>query len=229
LAPDEEIGLPTDDDFADRTVFENRRPYRAADYVRFAQDSFNRWTEMMSATIREAGSRGAITVGQDEGGLTTRPSPSLHHHLVDFTSMHTWWLNDVLLWDGLLSKAAGTPLLISETGIMQRELLSGEALRGPEDFARQLSRKVGYAFACGAFGVVQWCYEVNPYMASDNEVAIGIKRVDGSYKPEQRVWQEFAEFVHRNRERFDSPAPPEVVVIVPSGDQFSPRDDATAA
>jgi hypothetical protein len=68
--------------------------------------------------------------------------------------MHTWWNNDALLWDGVLAKATGKPLLVSETGIMQREFLSGEAVRDSADFARLLSRKFGYAFAGGAFGVI---------------------------------------------------------------------------
>ena len=141
----------------------------------------------MTRAIRDGGSQGAITVGQDEAGLGTSPAPLFHHKSVHFTSMHTWWNNDALLWDGVLSKATGTPLLVSETGIMQRHRLSGEAVRSPEEFAALLSRKIAYAFAAGAFGVIQWCYETNPFMNSDNEAAIGAKRVDGSAKPEHAV------------------------------------------
>lgn len=223
LRPDEAIGLPTLDDFAERQVFESHRPYRARDYVWFAQEAFADWVRDMSGAIRNAGSAAAITVGQDEGGLVQRPSPLYHHDDVDFTSIHTWWFNDALMWDGLMAKAPRTPLLASETGIMQRELLSGEALRGPWEFAQLLSRKLGYAFAAGAFGMIQWCYEVNPYMASDNEVAIGLKRVDGSFKPEHRVMREFAAFLQRNRQRFDSLREPDVVLLMPSSDHFPPR------
>lgn len=227
LRPDEAIGLPTLEDFDDRTVFESRRPYRAAEYMHFASDAFADWARQMRAAIRAAGSQAAITVGQDEGGLMTRPNPLFHADAVEFTSMHTWWLNDALLWDGLAAKAGGKPLLVSETGVMQRELLSGEARRGPDDAARLLSRKIGYAFAARAFGAVQWCYDVNAYMVSDNEVAIGLRRVDGSYKPEHRVLREMAAFVHRNRARFESPRESDVVVIMPSAEAFSPRDEAT--
>jgi hypothetical protein len=223
LAPDEPIGLPTDDDFEDRHVFGEHRPYRAMDWVRFAQDAFAGWIREMTRAIRDAGSDAPITVGQDEGGLGQRPGPLFHHRAVDFTSIHTWWYNDALLWDGLMAKAAGKPLLVSETGVMQRELLSGEPLRDPDEAARLLSRKIGHAFASGAFGVVQWCYDVNPYMASDNEAAIGLRRPDGSYKPEHRILREFASFVRRNRERFESPAEPEVVLVLAAGDHFAPR------
>ena len=39
----------------------------------------------------------------------------------------------------------------------------------------------------------------------------------------------WAEFCARNRERLTAPPEPEVVLLVPSGDWFSPRDTATAA
>lgn len=229
LTATDAIGLPVIEDFDDRAVFEKRRPYRAADYVHFAQNSFADWVGDMSDAIGDAGSRSAITVGQDEGGLAQRPSPLFHHASIDFTSMHTWWLNDALLADGLGAKARGKPLLISETGIMQRELLSGEAIRGPEEAAKLLSRKIGYAFASRAYGVIQWCYDVNPYMASDNEVAIGLRRVDGSYKPEHQVLREAAAFVARNKSLFDGAVEPEIAIIVPTGDMWSPRDHAGEA
>ncbi len=159
LRTDEGIGVPKNDDFSDVWVVGDLRPYRALDFALFAQDAFARVEPRMRAALGEGGSAGAVTVGQDEGGLGTSPSPLFHHASVDFTCMHTWWNNDALLWDGLLAKGRGTPLLIGETGIMQRDFLSGEAVRTPGSFADLLSRKVGYAFAAGAFGVVQWCYE----------------------------------------------------------------------
>lgn len=229
LRPDEAIDLPADDDFTDVWVMGARRPYRALDYALFAQDAFERWIGQMRAAIREGGSQGAVTVGQDEAGLGTSPAPLFHHASVDFTSMHTWWANDALLWDGLVAKASGTPLLVSETGIMQRQRLSGEAVRSPDEFAALLSRKIGYAFASGAFGVIQWCYETNPFMNSDNEAAIGLKRVDGSVKPEHAVLGAAAAFVARNRLRFDGYAAPDVAIIVPTAEQLSPRSLSTFA
>jgi len=229
LRVDQSIDLPQDDDFMDAGIVGARRPYRALDYALFAQDAFERWIGDMKAAIREGGSSGAVTVGQDEAGLGTSPSPLFHHASVDFTSMHTWWNNDALLWDGMLSKAAGTPLLISETGIMQRHVLSGEAVRAPREFADLLSRKIGYAFASGAFGVVQWCYETNPFMDSDNEVAIGLKRVDGSVKPEHAVLADAARFIARNRGRFDGYIAPRVALIVPTAEQLSPRSVSSSA
>lgn len=223
LRADEPVTLPAEADFDDAQVFARRRPYRARDYIRFAQDAFRDWAVDLRRVIRAAGSDAAVTVGQDEGGLYDRPSPLYHATALDFASVHTWWFNDALWWDGVLSRPAGVPLLVSETGIMQRERLSGETVRALDDRARLLSRKLAYAFAAGAFGAVEWVYDVNPYMDSDNEVAIGLRRADGSYTPEHAVLVRYARFVRRSGARFDGPAPPDVVVLLPSADQYSPR------
>jgi len=229
LAPDAPIGVPVDGDFADVNIFGDRHPYRARDFARFAGDAFRDWALDLRQTIRDAGSRGAVSVGQDEGGLFDRPTPASHAAAVDFTSIHTWWLNDALVWDGLMARAPGKPLLVSETGIMRRELLSGAPLRTPEASAALLARKVGAAFAAGAFGAIEWVYDVNPYMDSDNEVAIGLRRPDGSYKPEHTVLRRFADFVYRNRARFDQPRDPDVVLVVPTAELRVPRPLGAAA
>jgi len=229
LLPDEAIGVPTEDDFVDREVMESHRPYRAKEYAHFAQDAFRDWVVQMTRAIRSANSRAPVTVGQDEGGLFERPSPLFHHDAVDFTSIHTWWFNDNLVWDGRMAKAAGKPMLVSESGIMQRELLSGEAIRSPETAAKLLERKIASAFAAGAFGLVQWCYQVNPYMASDNEVGIGIRRVDGSYKPELDVMRRWAGFFARVGPQLENYREPTSVVLLPSADLYSPRNLQTEA
>jgi hypothetical protein len=229
LRPDEPIGLPADRDFQDAYLPGPRRPYRALDYALFAQDAFADWVRQMRSALHEGGSTTAVTVGQDEAGLSTSPSPLFFHDAVSFASMHTWWNNDALIWDGVMAKPSGAPLLVSETGIMQHDLLSGEAVRNPEEFANLLSRKLVYAFAAGAFGVVEWVYDVNPYIANDNEAAIGLRRVDGSFKPEHGVLADVAGFVRRHRARFDGYVEPDVVLLVPTADLFSARDTATRA
>jgi len=223
LRPDEHIGLPSSRDFADTGAFEERRPCRARAWLRFAQDAFEGWIEDLSGAIREADPCALVTVGQDEGGLTERPSPLLHHRSLDFASIHTWWYNHEQLWDVTMARGRGTPLLVSETGIMQREDLAGVSRRTPASSAALLSRKIGYAFAGGAFGVVEWVYDVNPYIDLDNEAAIGLRRADGSYKPEHRVLREMAAFAARNRERFEGLQEPRNVMLVPFHDLWGPR------
>lgn len=229
LAPGAPIGVPADEDFDDAYAFTGRHPYRAADYTAFTKDAFAGWAASMRDAIRSAGSTTPITVGQDEGGLVVRPTPATHADAVDFTSMHTWWNNDAQLWDSVVAKVPDRPLIVSETGMMLREHLSRTAVRSPGDNAALLSRKLAYAFAAGASGVIQWCYDVNPFMNSDNEVHIGLKRVDGSVRPEHAVLGDVATFVARNAARFDGHVAPGVVVVVPSHEQHTPRDLATLA
>ncbi|MCC7169169.1 MAG: hypothetical protein IT459_01870 [Planctomycetes bacterium] len=223
LLPDEPIGLPAIEDFDDGTTFGSKRPYRAQDWLRFANGAFRDWCFAMRKAVRDAGSPMAITVGQDEGGLLQRPHPQLMADALEYTSIHTWWWNDRLVFDGLAAKRRGKPMLVSETGVMNRELLSGDALRSLDDAKDLLERKLAAAFAAGAFGVVQWCWDVNPYMASDNECAIGIHRVDGSYKPEWKALARVAEFVAATRDEFDGYAEPSTVVVMSDVDRFSPR------
>lgn len=223
LLPDEPIGLPALEDFDDGTTFGSKRPYRAQDWLRFANDAFRDWCFAMRQAVRDAGSPMAITVGQDEGGLLQRPHPQLMADALEYTSIHTWWWNDRLVFDGLAAKRRGKPMLVSETGVMNRELLSGDALRSLDDAKDLLERKLAAAFAAGAFGVVQWCWDVNPYMASDNECAIGIHRVDGSYKPEWKALARVAEFVAATRPRFGGYFEPPLAIVMSDADRFSPR------
>jgi hypothetical protein len=66
-------------------------------------------------------------------------------------------------------------------------------------------------------------------MASDNEVAIGLRRVDGSYKPEHAVVRQFAAFFDAHRDQFDGYVEPDVALIIPASEMFSPRDTGTGA
>lgn len=230
IAPDVAIDLPTDDDFAEPHLFGDAKPYRARDWLRFAQHAFTAWADDLRRVIDlQSGRTQPVTVGQDEGGLVERPHPQLHADAVDFTSIHTWWLNDALLWDAVCAKVTDKPLLVSETGVMGRERLDGEAHRSDADTAALLSRKIGYAFAGGACGVVQWCLDVNPYMPSDNEVAIGARRADGSVKPELDELGAFASFIRRNRKHLDGRVQPDTVVLIPHADGFPPRGVSIAA
>ncbi len=76
------------------------------DYQRFAQDAYRGWVVELRDAIRATGSRQLLTADQDEGGGTDRPSPQYFGDAIDFTTTHTWWMNDVVLWDSLVAIAA---------------------------------------------------------------------------------------------------------------------------
>ena len=67
----------------------------------------------------------------------------------------------------------------------------------PEVEADQLERKIAVSFAQGA-GALEWVWNVNAYMANDNEIPIGAVRPDGTEKPEARVLAGYAAFAAKS-------------------------------
>ena len=140
----------------------------------------------MRATIRAAGGDVLVTLGQDEGGIHERATQQVLGEALDYRPSITWWKNDDLLWDGVLTKVIGKPSLHQETGLMRLEHVDGTPWRTPEEAARLLERKLGYAFAARGTGVVEWVWNINPYMPLDEETTIGLFRPDGTAKPGAR-------------------------------------------
>jgi hypothetical protein len=228
--PGEGLSLPRLEDFGDKNLFGATRPNKAADYKRFAQAAFTRWVRDISGAIRANGNRAQlITVGQDEGGATERPNPLLFGEAVDFTGTHTWWNNDALLWDALVSKRPDRAALVGETGLMTYERLDGGAWRDETAAHNLLERKLALAFAGGGAGFVQWLWNTNVYMPIDNEAGIGFLRADGTVKPEFDAFGRLARFVGRHRDLFQNRTLEDVVVVVPQSQLFSVRDFAAAA
>jgi hypothetical protein len=228
--PDEALALPRLQEFGDRNIFEGLRPLKAMEYRLFANDVFNRWAREMVATIREAGGpQQLVTVGQDEGGTGERPAPMFHGPLVDFTSNHTWWLNDDLLWDSVVTKTPNRPNLISETGIMFYERIDGSAWRTEDEARDLLERKLVLATATDTAGFIEWIWNTNPYMPLDNEAAIGLLRTDGSAKPELEVLEGISRFVAESVRDLGPREPEPVVMVIPHSHMFSVRNFATAA
>ena len=230
--------LPATSDFDDRQIFENSHPMRALDFRLFSQEIFNRWVREMSEVIRQNGNpKQLITVGQEEGGAFERPNPQFHWKDMDFTCMHTWWLNDDLLWDGLVSKTPEKPNVIEETGIMFAENPDRTYRRTEKDCRNLLERKFVMGFASGAAGVIQWIWNTNVYMTSDNEVAIGFNRADLTIKPELEVllpmatfWREARQYLTKRGEPRSSGRKPEnVCMVIPHSNMFSVRNHASAA
>ena len=99
--------------------------------------------------------------------------------------MHNWWANDDLVWDSVMARNRRTKAsLIEETGIMFYEKMDGSAWRTEEEARNLLERKLAISFAAQGAGFVQWIWNANCYMNSDNEAAIGFHRADQTAKPE---------------------------------------------
>jgi hypothetical protein len=220
--------LPRLEDFESPNIFDDRRPLKTLDYRLFAQDMFARWVRTMTAAIRSNGNqKQLITVGQDEGSLGDGPSPHFFADTVDFTCMHNWWANDDLVWDSVMAKSPKKASLIEETGIMFYEKMDGSAWRTEEEARNLLERKLAISFAAQGAGFVQWIWNANCYMNSDNEAAIGFYRADQTAKPELDSFLKITKFIaaHRDtlRDREDEP----VLMLIPHSQMFSPRSFAT--
>lgn len=230
LTPNDPLDLPALEDFEDRYIYQGTHPLQVMDYMRFAQEKFAEWAATMRDVIRENGNANQlVTVGQDEGGTRDRPNPHFHSHVVDFTTNHSWWQNDDLLWDSLITKTLDKPNLIQETGIMFVETPDGRAWRTPEECRNLLERKMALSFAGGCAGFIQWLWNTNVYMDSDNEVGIGFLRADGSEKPELEAFRGVARFFRENAHLMVGRKLEEAVVIIPHSNMFSVRNLADRA
>jgi len=230
LTPSASLSLPSMKDFTDRHAWDDASPLRCMDFVRFSQDIFTQWADKVAATLRSCTTPPKlVTVGQDEAGTRTSPSPHFHGSAVDFTSNHSWWNNDDLLWDTIGTKLPGKPHLMEETGIMLAETADGLAMRSQEFVAALLERKLALSFAGGGAGFIQWLWNTNIYINSDNEAAIGLLRADGSEKPELPIFRRMAAFMARNAARMTGRKPERVALLIPHSNLFSVRETAQAA
>jgi hypothetical protein len=214
------VALPEDDEFAARGMYVGHNSLKVYDYYLFAQDVFANWAHTMHEAIRDTGSQQLVTVGQDEGGIQDRLSPAYWGQFVDFTTNHSWWLNDYMLWDSLLAKQPGTTLLIQETGL-QRELnLDETARRTPENEAALLERKIAASYIQGS-GAIEWLWNTNSYMTESNETPIGAVFPDETEKPEATVLRAFADFAKSLSPHLRNPQSPDVAIVTSQAAQFS--------
>jgi hypothetical protein len=218
------IHLPEDIDFNPRGMYNGHNSLKIYDYEMFAQESFANWVRTMREGIRESGSQQLITIGQDEGGFQDRLSPAFFGDHVDFTTNHSWWQNDSILWDSLVAKQPGKAMLIQETGL-QRELnLDETSRRTPENEAALFERKVAMSFVQGS-GAIEWLWNTNSYMTEGNETPIGALRADETEKPEATVMRDFAKFAAVLSPHLRNPQPAEVAVIASQAAQYSALAD----
>ncbi|OXM84474.1 alpha-amylase family protein [Paenibacillus rigui] len=193
------------------------------DYTLFTMEMHNRWGAQLIETIRSIQPKQLVTVGQDEGLGGQRPSPFFYAEEVDYTTVHSWWKMDDLVWDGVFTKDTLKPNLIQETGIMYIETPDGRAKRSEAELRNILERKYAYAFSTGGAGAVQWIWNINFYMNNVNESNIGALRADGTEKPEASVSYDFGAFMAEIGHLFEGRELEEVAVVFPYSNDFSTR------
>jgi hypothetical protein len=214
------ISLPTEDEFNPRSVYVGINSLRIYDFTIFAQEKFADWVRSMREAIRATGSSQLITVGQDEGGFLDRLHPAFFAPHVDFTTNHSWWQDDHLLWDSLVAKQPGKAMLIQETGL-QRQLTPDEIARlTPEQEAALFERKVALSFVYGS-GAIEWLWNSNSYMTESNETPIGALHADGTEKPEATVLRDMAKFAAAASPYLKNPKPPSIAIITSQAAQYS--------
>ncbi len=220
IAQDQTLPVPDEPEFEPRGIYSGNNSLKLYDFFQFAQDTFANWVNNLRTAIRATGAQQPITVGQDEGGFDDRLSPAFFGSYVDFTTNHTWWNNDALLWDSLVAKQPGLPMLIQETGNQNELTLDEISRRTPENNAALIERKFALSLVQGS-GAIQWLWNANDYMTSEGEVPIGAVRADLTEKPEATMMRDFAKFAREIRESLHDPQTPDVAIITSQAAQFS--------
>lgn len=215
--------IPSSNEWGYTALRLGKRPRKARDLMILTHEIVAGWADRLRTILRQAGGDVLVTLGQDEGGIFTRPSQQIHGELVDYTAVHPWWQNDQLLASGLFAKIPEKPMLFQETGIMALEDMDGNAWRNPERAARLLERKFAYAFAARGAGVIEWAWNINPYQPIDNEGVIGFLRPDGTAKPELRVLPEFVRFFEQAAPHLDDFDADPVIAVIPHSRLYSGR------
>jgi hypothetical protein len=207
------IPLPGPDDLA-YARHGNPLQVRAFDYNLFAQDMFSRWVQSMVTVIRQAGSSQLINVGQDEGGVTNRVLNQFYGLAgVGFTTNHTYWEDDALLWDSVVAKLPGVPNITGETGYQPVWVPDG-TWRYDEFTGLPLTeRKWALGFAAGSSGVMQWDWA--------REVDFGMQRSDGSAKVWEPMLRGVGEFAQRAAPYATDFIKPDTAIILPQSLQLS--------
>jgi hypothetical protein len=194
--------------------YRNSNEVRALDYNLFAQEMFSGWVHGMVEAIRGAGSTQLVNVGQDEGGVTDRVLNQFYATSgVSFTTNHTYWQDDALLWDSVVAKRPGIPNITGETGYQpiwapdgtwRYDELTGLGLE---------ERKWALGFAAGSSGALQWDW--------DREVDFGIERSDGSAKLWENMMRDLGRFATEAAPSATGLTLPQVAVILPQSLQLS--------
>ena len=192
----------------------NPRQVRALDYNLFAQEMFHGWVKSMVATIREAGSTQLIDVGQDEGGVTNRVLNQFYADAgVSFTTNHTYWEDDSLLWDSAAAKVVGVPNITGETGYQPAWAPDGAWRYDELTGMGLMERKWVLGFAAGSTGAMQWDWA--------REVDFGMLRSDGSAKLWEGMMRDLGAFAEAAAPHAQQLQLPEIAIVLPQSLQLS--------
>ena len=207
------IPLPSEHDLH-AARYNNPSEIRAFDYNLFAQDMFSSWVRNMVDLIHHSGSTQLINVGQDEGGVTDRVLNQFYGGAgVSFTTNHTYWQDDALLWDSIAARRPGTPNITGETGYQPVWLPDGTWRYNEFTGLGLIARKWALGFAAGSSGALMWDW--------DRESDFGMKRSDGSSKVWENQMRSLGEFAKAAAPSATSLIEPEVALILPQSLQLS--------
>jgi hypothetical protein len=192
----------------------NPRQVRAVDYNRFAQDAFRRWADTIIGGIRGTGARQAVTVGQDEGGVADRLLNQFWSaSQVDYTTNHTWWRDDALLWNAVAAKTPHKPNIVGETGPQPVWAMDGVSRWDDVQGFPLLERKFALGFANANAGVLHW-----DWTRSDD---FGLLRRDGSHKLWMEALAGIAAFARAAQPYATAALLPDVAIVLPQSLQLS--------
>jgi hypothetical protein len=192
----------------------NSNEVRALDYNLFAQDGFIDWLRATIGLIRGLGSKQLIDIGQDEGGVMDRVLNQFYGGAgVSFTTNHTYWQDDGLLWDSVAAKRVGVPNITGETGYQPVWAPDGTWRYDEFTGVDLIERKWALGFAAGSTGAVQWDWG----RGGD----FGMLRSDGS----ARVWEdrmkELGAFASKAAPLGTGILQPDVALVLPQSFQLS--------
>jgi hypothetical protein len=192
----------------------NLNGVRAVDYNLFAQETFSDWVRSMVSLIRATGSKQLIDVGQDEGGVTDRVLNQFYAGAgVSFTTNHTYWQDDALLWDSVAAKRPGVPNITGETGYQPVWMPDGAWRYDEFTGLDLLERKWALGFAAGSSGAMQWDWA--------REVDFGMKRSDGSAKVWENRMRDLGKFAREAAPLATALTLPDVAIVLPQSYQLS--------
>jgi hypothetical protein len=192
----------------------NADEVRALDYNLFAQDMFSDWVRGMVELIRGTGSKQLVDVGQDEGGVMDRVLNQFYGSAgVSFTTNHTYWQDDALLWDSVVAKRVGQPNITGETGYQPVWAADGTWRYDELTGLGLIERKWALGFAAGSSGALQWDWAREP--------DFGMQRSDGSAKIWENQMQALGEFARKASPLATGIKLPEVALVLPQSFQLS--------